>query len=131
MSKLILCLDFDGVCHLYLSKWVDAVTIPDPPVPGLWEFLYQAQEKFRVVIYSSRSKTPEGIEAMKAWFKRHFDRQKIPNASSPIFPVDLDAIEYASEKPPAFLTLDDRGLCFTGVWPKVDELVAFKPWNKK
>ena len=33
-------------------------------------------------------------------------------------------------KPPAFVTLDDRALTFTGEWPAVAELRGFKPWNK-
>jgi hypothetical protein len=34
-------------------------------------------------------------------------------------------------KPSAFLTLDDRALTFTGQWPSIAQLQAFKPWWQK
>lgn len=39
-------------------------------------------------------------------------------------------IQFPTEKPPAMVTLDDRALTFTGVWPGMDTLLNFKPWNK-
>jgi hypothetical protein len=35
------------------------------------------------------------------------------------------------EKPPAFVGIDDRVLTFKGVWPTVEEIQNFKPWNAK
>lgn len=37
-KKPILNFDFDGVCHSYTSGWQSADTIPDDPVPGLFDF---------------------------------------------------------------------------------------------
>lgn len=68
MSKPILCLDFDGVCHSYTSGWKGAAVIPDDAVPGLFEFLEQAAPIFDIQVFSSRSNQAGGIDAMKEWF---------------------------------------------------------------
>ena len=44
-----------------------------------------------------------------------------------IFPL----IEWPVEKPSALVTIDDRALTFTGEWPSIDSMLAFKPWNKR
>src|SRR5262249_30557950 len=96
----------------------------DPPVPGMWRFLEAAWQQFDIAIYSSRSHQPGGIEAMHAWFLQHATSR---------FQYDLARkwLIFPSEKPPAFLTIDDRALCFTGEWPSVESLLAFRPWNKR
>lgn len=118
MTKPTLCLDFDGVIHLYISPWKGPGIIPDPPVPGTAEFLKAALEHFHIVIYSSRSIDNEGLWAMKCWILDHFG---LGIASQ---------LEYASKKPAAFLTIDDRAILFTGTWPDPQELLKFKPWNR-
>jgi hypothetical protein len=40
-------------------------------------------------------------------------------------------LEWPTEKPPALVTIDDRAITFTGEWPAMAELLAFKPWNKR
>lgn len=128
--KPILCVDFDGVIHSYTSKWVDEVTISDPPVPGALEWLWKATEWFDVQIYSSRSKSEAGRDAMRLWMGRHsakeFDMEH-PMNNSP-YPI-----KFAVEKPAAFLTIDDRALTFEGNWSEIDtaNLLNFKPWNKR
>jgi hypothetical protein len=122
--KPILCLDFDGVCHSYTTPWVDTHIIPDPPVPGMWRFLERAIHHFDVHIYSSRSALPIGIAAMRQWFLTHAEsgyQKDIVNKW----------LKFPSTKPPAFLTLDDRALLFTGMWPDPITLLDFKPWNKE
>ena len=119
MNKPILCLDFDGVCHLYTSGWKGETVIPDPPVGGLFKFLGRASEHFHIHIYSTRSKTHEGREAMREWFGKWYPTN-----------MEIIPIAFPDTKPPAFVSLDDRVLTFTGVWPSVDSLIDFKPWNK-
>lgn len=124
-AKPILCLDFDGVIHSYASGWQGANVISDPPVDGAIEFIIAASGHFTIAIHSSRSAQPGGIIAMYEWLKDYW--------------IDYDhnhfeifnAIQWPKEKPPAFLTLDDRAITFTGTWPDPQELTKFKPWNKK
>lgn len=130
----IICVDFDGVIHSYTSGWQGADVISDPPVDGAIEWLlehlplpdalgmggeYVGPE---VVIYSSRSKQKGGIEAMKAWLiKWGVDEWYFRD----------DILKFPTQKPAAFLTIDDRAICFTGKFPTSAEMMAFVPWNKK
>lgn len=113
----ILCLDFDGVLHSYSSGWQGADVILDPPVDSAQEFVRQASKPFHVVVFSSRSNQPGGIDAMRTWCAKHG------------FPVDK--MTFATEKPPATVSIDDRAITFTGKWPSVSDLMAFTPWNKE
>ena len=120
-KQKILCLDFDGVIHSYSSGWSEskggAAYIPDPPVPGAFEFINEALEHFDVHVFSSRSGFRTGIPAMKEWFIKHgFE--------------NIDLILFPTYKPPATVALDDRVLNFDGNWPSMDKLRKFKPWNK-
>ena len=123
MPKPILCLDFDGVIHSYTSGWKGADVIPDPPVPGALQFIVEALKHFRVAIYSSRSGQAGGIDAMKAWLANW--------TTDPDYQMPWHEIEWPTEKPPAFLTIDDRAITFTGEWPSMEVLKNFKPWNKQ
>jgi hypothetical protein len=136
VSKPILVLDFDGVMHSYTSGWKGATEIPDPPVKGMVQFLRSAIDVFDVQVLSSRSKEPGGIEAMQRWLQ-----QRVYEYYDCVFhmgsPQDFDSanevlssVKFATEKPAAFVTLDDRAITFMGVWPDVSWLRGFKPWNK-
>ena len=138
MTKPILCLDFDGVLHSYSSGWKGADVIPDPPTPGAMMFLYHAVQHFDVQIYSSRSSQPGGIQAMRDYLNYHIaDFFDCTFAGAP---DDMDktaevqaALSFPTSKPAAFLTIDDRALCFTGNWADFypQDLLEFKPWNKR
>lgn len=148
MGKPILCLDFDGVIHSYTSGWQGADVISDPPVEGALEFIVKALERFEVHILSSRSAYPHGRKAMQQYLIRHLSeavreeevawwakaKELLPHTylTSSIAPaIVLDLIRWPTEKPPAFLTIDDRVIQFNGRWPSLDEIAAFKPWNKR
>lgn len=125
--KPILCIDFDGVLHSYVSGWQGADVCPDPPVPGAMEFLQRAVEKFRVAIFSSRSNQHMGIQAMCLWTMSQLMKSGMEqDEADHVFKL----LEWPKEKPPALVTIDDRAVTFTGTWPSLDELAAFKPWNK-
>lgn len=115
--KPIICMDFDGVLHQYLSKWISPEVIPDPPVPGAVEAVTAyLRAGFRVAVFSSRSATVAGRQAMERW------------CYSNGFPSD--DMDFPAEKPPAILTIDDRGFCFCGVFPEPEFIRNFRPWNR-
>ncbi len=118
MKKPILLLDFDGVIHSYASGWKGADIIPDDPVPGAFEFIEAAMEKFDVQVYSARSCQLGGVWAMRRWFDRHNFQF-------------TDYLKFPIEKPPAFLTIDDRCIRFVGEWPSIPDLVGFKAWHEQ
>jgi hypothetical protein len=126
MSKPILCLDFDGVCHSYTSGWISADIIPDDAVPGLFEFLEQAAPFFDIQVYSARSNKRGGIKAMQKWFeKQHRKWLAEQGKESQALPIS-----FPKSKPSSFVSLDDRAITFTGHWPKVEVLRKFQPWHK-
>ncbi len=129
--KPILCLDFDGVLHGYESGWQGAGVANDPPVPGAVEFLYEATKRFRVAIYSSRSKSLAGRAAMRRYVRQHFEMSLTFSPGHEQWDFLSEAIEWPWFKPSAFITIDDRAITFDGTWPALDTLAAFKPWNKR
>jgi hypothetical protein len=116
-GKRTLVLDFDGVVHSYTSGWVQHNVIPDAPVEGAFSFITAALKHFKIAIFSSRSSKTMGIDAMRAWFLKHG------------FPETLLAeLSFPTDKPPAFLTIDDRAVTFTGKWPRLEDLFGFQTW---
>lgn len=116
----IICIDFDGVIHSYSSGWQGAATVADLPVPGAFAWLNELLDDpgFKPVIYSSRSKEDSGINAMQVWFGEHgFAR--------------VSELEFPTQKPAAYLTVDDRALMFQGVFPELQWMLDFKAWNKR
>ncbi len=115
----ILCIDFDGVIHSYDSGWQGVDKIPDPPVDGAVEWLNGLIEDpdWEPVIYSSRSKDPKGVAAMKKYLGD--------------LDVNVDRLKFPTQKPAATLTIDDRAICFTGEFPDLDTIADFQPWHKQ
>lgn len=115
-DKPILCLDFDGVVHRYSKGWQDG-SIYDPPTDGFAQWAERAKELFKLVIYSSRSKELDSTNEMAVWMHMHG--------------INSAWFEFAHEKPPAFLTIDDRCVRFMGDWSALDPAMLrdFKPWN--
>jgi hypothetical protein len=130
MSKPILCVDFDGVIHSYTSGWKGADVVPDPPVPGAIQWLWKATEWWDVRIYSSRSSQPDGIGAMMDWLLNFAIHEFGDKDAADRF---MATISFPTQKPAAFLTIDDRAICFEGDWNEIDPcaLLDFKPWNKR
>lgn len=119
-GKKNLCVDFDGVIHLFGSVWKGLEIVEDEPHPDAFAALESYLTRFHVYIYSARSATEAGIAAMKVWFQKNGLKAEV-----------LEKLIFSDSKPSASVYLDDRGWCFTGVFPTVDELFDFKPWNRK
>jgi hypothetical protein len=127
--KPTLCIDFDGVIHSYEKGWQDGV-IYGEVVRGFFEWVERARHQFELVIYSSRSKTDEGVMAMSLWL--HEKRNEWIKAGGQRDPVEPLTFEFAHEKPAAWLTIDDRCVRFDGSWdnPLLDPeaMLRFRPW---
>jgi hypothetical protein len=137
VKKKIVCLDFDGVIHSYKKPWINARTIPDEPVKGMIEWIENFIEvncdipesicamspdgKYEINIYSSRSKYFGGIKAMKKYLVNHGLDYRY-----------LEVIKFPTKKPAAFITIDDRVICFDGKVDNLNDMIFnFKPWNKR
>lgn len=120
--KKTICIDFDGVVHSYRASWTGPGEIHDPPVCGAIAWLRSliADPDMAPCIYSSRSKHPEGIEAMRAWLRRYG-----------LSVAELEQLEFPTQKPAAWLTIDDRAWLFEGVFPSLEAIREFTPWNKR
>lgn len=129
--KPILCVDFDGVIHSYTSPWTAPHEIHDDAVPGAIAWLWKAVDEFHVHIYSSRSKSEEARHAMVEWMFKQAEKEWPGDEDKPS--ILIASLTFSCEKPAAFLTIDDRALCFNGDWSTIDieQLRNFKPWNKR
>lgn len=132
MDKLTICVDFDGVIHSYERGWQDG-KIYGTVVPGFFEWVERVRDHFKIVIYSSRSNTDEGVTAMGLWL--HEQRNTWIMAGGQRNPAEVLEMEFAHEKPPAFLTIDDRAIRFEGDWDAPElaptALRDFKPWMQR
>jgi len=132
----ILSIDFDGVLHSYKSGWQGAGNIPDPPVDGAIPWLRSLLSDpecvcamapryldFDVRIFSSRSRFIGGRRAIKKWLLKEFEAIGEPGQC-------VELLKFPLWKPPSFLHIDDRAWQFRGCFPSVDEMKAFRPWNR-
>lgn len=124
----LICIDFDGTISDYSHGWIAADKIPDPPVPGAMAFLVEADRHFEIAIFSSRSHQG-GVAAMTKWLVKHLT----PVLGSPYAAHKFvtERLSFPTQKPPAFLTIDDRAMCFAGKFPSMHEIGSFKPWHKR
>ena len=128
VTKPILVLDFDGVIHSYENGWADG-SIYGRATPGFWEWAIRAEKVFRLCIHSSRIKTPLDATRVEQWLGREFEAWRVSSGRNA---AEFPYFELCITKPPAFLTIDDRALCFHGDWtaPFLDpgNLHGFRSW---
>ena len=108
--------DFDGVIHTYTSGWCGIANIPDPPVEGIREEIKRIRDAgYKVVIFSSRCRNQDGVEAILKYISDH----------------NIEVDDVVDNKIPAVLSVDDRAICFDGN-PKglLEKIERFKPWTE-
>lgn len=114
--KKILLFDFDGVIHSYTSGWQGCGVAIDEPVAGIKKVIDDLKNTYSIYIYSSRCENINGINCIKNYCKE--------------FNIYYDKI--CNTKPPAFLTIDDRCICFDGNPSSlVEKINNFKTWTTK
>ncbi len=126
--KPTICIDFDGVIHSYEHGWRNG-EIYGTVTKGFFEWAQKMKDHFTLVIYSSRSKDIDMRGEMYRWFQIQWN--KWMRASQDVS-LHFDDFIFAHEKPSAFITIDDRCICFDGDWSKItaESIFNFKPWNK-
>ena len=131
-NKPIISVDFDGVIHSYERGWQYGEIYGDI-VPGFFDWAENVMSQFNIVIFSSRSSNPYMLEGMSRWMWLKYAewcKSKNYKASPDMF---YEVFGFPQDKPLAFLTIDDRVICFKGDWfapdLKTEALLEFKPWN--
>ena len=111
MSKKTVAVDFDGVLNTY-DGWQGEDELFEP-APGVREFLDKLCEKYKVVIYSTRS-----FGKIAEWLAKHELLGHIDDV--------------AHGKPRAHVYLDDRTVRFEGSFEKaLFDIDHFEVWWKK
>lgn len=121
MSKLSVCVDFDGVIHKYDTEPEvhNSCEILDGPVDGAFDWLREVVKKYHVIIFSARFNDPGSDYAVCKWFIKHGLEFSV-----------LDQLDFYA-KPKAKLYIDDRGFQFSGHFPSLESIEDFKAWNKR
>ena len=122
MRRLIV-VEFDRICHAATTpnEPFDPTYIPDPAMPGNIKWLAWCvfAPNYRVAVFSARSVSEEGIQAMQDFLERSgLDRSVI------------DQIEWPQAKPPdACMHVDARAWQFRGQPPTAADMDNFRPWG--
>ena len=109
--------DFDGVIHSYVSGWQGVDVIPDKPIEGIVDTINQLRsDGYKVVVHSTRCKETKGLVAIQSWLSKY----------------NIVVDDVSATKPPAFVYVDDRAICFDGNCNTlVSKIKNFKTWQQK
>lgn len=134
----LIAVDFDGVLHDYDGRWSPGL-VRGAAIEGAMRWLgyLYLDGNCDVAITSARSRYLMGRWGMKRWLRQHlifeFGYQAGPNSYDPLALDIFEWIKWPWFKPGALIYLDDRAVCFNGpeCWPLVEDVLKFRPWNKK
>jgi len=126
-----IAVDFDGCIHSYERGWQGG-KLYGTVVPGFFEWAMAAGERFHLVIHSSRAaRGASYVQEMRDWLQEHYNRWRANQQHPTNYPLHL-GIEIVAEKPPAWLTIDDRCVRFDGHWDEFalrpETMLGFRPW---
>lgn len=133
-KKYSIAVDFDGVIHQYTTKqrgeW-DPEYIPDPPMPGAFEWLGEMVRSFHVIIHSARFTPRDHTEAGCAKAHRALEAVKRWMLEQGMDSHTLRRLEFWMDpgKPTALVYIDDRGYRFEGVFPSKEAIHRLRPWT--
>jgi hypothetical protein len=99
-----IAIDFDGVIHNFDKGYYDGTCYGDP-IPGSLEAVRELSKKYKIIIFTAKAKPNRplvngktGTQLVGEWLDKH---------------GILDCVsEITSEKPRAFLYIDDNGYRF-------------------
>jgi hypothetical protein len=124
-ERYTIAVDFDGVIHQYVTPWVAAHIIPDPPIPGAIEWLSRMIQKFDIVIATTRGNTIRGRIAVYRWLYKHGGVGLWYEAPGYRGLEDI----LVKGKPVALVYLGDRAMRFAGDFPTPEDIHAARPWK--
>lgn len=128
-DKYTLACDFDGVIHQHITPWKAAHIIEDPPIPDSIGWLWKMNQKFKVVIFTTRGRTWRGRRAVKQFLRKYSHPSQWYSGWGDSMSVGLEEIEVTDRKPAALAYLDDRSMRFEGVFPTADQIHRAHPWK--
>jgi hypothetical protein len=114
-------IDFDGTLHKYTTKFTHETEIHDGPIDGAIQFIRDLFDAgFDVAIFSTRASSSGFKDAALDWFEKYGMPRKYSYQ-----------LEFTNIKGHHEFILDDRGINFSGVYPTIESLKSFRPWNKR
>lgn len=82
--------------------------------------------KFQLFVHNEGSDVKESMKEIAHLYDRRYSEGECPLITC----IEQTSITFPSQKPAAWLTIDDRAICFKGEFPTMSEIDEFKPWTR-
>lgn len=127
IRRYTVAVDFDGVLHQWNGDWKGHHVVEGDAIPGAIFWLAEMNQRFRVVILTTRGATWRGRRAVRRWLQEKAGMLWYDSPAG----YGLEDVVVTAKKKPALVYLDDRALRFDGVnFPSVTEVHRASPWWK-